>query len=517
MNSNYTGPIIQGTAVPAPGSIPSNNNNNNNYGNPKETYHASTAGETYYNDTGGYSASASAVPFGEQYSHHHQQQQPNQFRDVFWAIAFLIHLGVMIVLISTNLAGQNGNDNGGDDNGGGAGVDAYGGTIVFVALSVLVSMGLSTSTISLMMKFPAGMVKLGLIFSAFVSGVFALLLLSSGSGLGMILGIFFFAITVCYVCSVWNRIPYAAANLKTALTAVKCNGGLAVVAYLIMTVAFAWCAFWMMGVANSIANSTGSIVFLLFISFYWTYGVLTNTVHVTTAGTVGTWWFVPVEANGCFSGGLRNSFVRATTYSFGSICFGSLLVAVVQALRAMARNARNDEDSALLACLLECILACIQDIIEYFNKWAYVYVGLYGFGYIEAGRNVMQLFQNKGWTTVIADDLVGRVLMMLSMGVGVVSGLASMLLAKANPNLLSVFASMEDADGNALNVAYVGLFLGFLVGMVVCSILMSVVGSAADTVLVCFAESPAEFEANHPVLSRELRAAWREAWPELAM
>jgi len=209
MNSNYTGPIIQGTAVPAPGSIPSNNNNNN-YGNPKETYHASTAGETYYNDTGGYSASASAVPFAEQYSHHQQQQQPNQFRDVFWAIAFLIHLGVMIVLISTNLAGQNGNDNGGDDNGGGAGVDAYGGTIVFVALSVLVSMGLSTSTISLMMKFPAGMVKLGLIFSAFVSGVFALLLLSSGSGLGMILGIFFFAITVCYVCSVWNRIPYAA-------------------------------------------------------------------------------------------------------------------------------------------------------------------------------------------------------------------------------------------------------------------------------------------------------------------
>jgi len=208
MNSNYTGPIIQGTAVPAPGSIPSNNNNNN--GNPKETYHASTAGETYYNDTGGYGASASAVPFGEQYSHQQQQQQPNQFRDVFWAIAFLIHLGVMIVLISTNLAGQNGNDNGGDDNGGGAGLDAYGGTFVFVALSVLVSMGLSTSTISLMMKFPAGMVKLGLIFSAFLSGVFALLLLSSGSGLGMILGIFFFAMTVCYVCSVWNRIPYAA-------------------------------------------------------------------------------------------------------------------------------------------------------------------------------------------------------------------------------------------------------------------------------------------------------------------
>jgi hypothetical protein len=30
---------------------------------------------------------------------------------------------------------------------------------------------------------------------------------------------------------------------------------------------------------------------------------------------------------------------------------------------------------------------------------------------------------------------------------------------------------------------------------------------------VCFAEAPAEFEANHPYLSNEMRMAWRQAWP----
>jgi hypothetical protein len=56
-----------------------------------------------------------------------------------------------------------------------------------------------------------------------------------------------------------------------------------------------------------------------------------------------------------------------------------------------------------------------------------------------------------------------------------------------------------------------------IVGFVFCSILMSVVGSAVNTVIVCFAESPAEFEANHPQLSAEMRHAWVQAWPELTI
>ena len=55
--------------------------------------------------------------------------------------------------------------------------------------------------------------------------------------------------------------------------------------------------------------------------------------------------------------------------------------------------------------------------------------------------------------------------------------------------------------------------VGFLVGFVLASILMSVVGSAVNTVIVCFAESPAEFEVNHPQLSAEMRTAWRSAYP----
>lgn len=89
---------------------------------------------------------------------------------------------------------------------------------------------------------------------------------------------------------------------------------------------------------------------------FWT--VIGNVVHVTTAGTVGTWWFVPEEANGCCSQAVRESYVRSLTTSFGSICLGSLIVAIIQALRETVRSIRDNDDS-ILACVAECILGCI--------------------------------------------------------------------------------------------------------------------------------------------------------------
>ena len=48
-----------------------------------------------------------------------------------------------------------------------------------------------------------------------------------------------------------------------------------------------------------------------------------------------------------------------------------------------------------------------------------VYVGLYGFSFMEAGHSVMTLFRNRGWTTIITDIMVDTVLFMVSLGVGI--------------------------------------------------------------------------------------------------
>lgn len=69
---------------------------------------------------------------------------------------------------------------------------------------------------------------------------------------------------------------------------------------------------------------------------------------------------------------LTTTISSALTTSFGSICFGSLLVAIIQALQALANAARNEGDAGILACIAECILSCLASLVEYFNKWAFV-------------------------------------------------------------------------------------------------------------------------------------------------
>lgn len=43
---------------------------------------------------------------------------------------------------------------------------------------------------------------------------------------------------------------------------------------------------------------------------------------------------------------------------------------------------------------------------------------------------------------------------------------------------------------------------------------MSVVASAVDTVIVCFAEAPHEFQMNYPQLSEQMVEAWRRTYPQ---
>jgi putative copper export protein len=77
--------------------------------------------------------------------------------------------------------------------------------------------------------------------------------------------------------------------------------------------------------------------------------------------------YAPDEC-GCCSSAVNSSFLRTVTTSFGSICFGSFLVAILQALRALAQSARENGDAQIFACIAECILGCLASILEYFNK-----------------------------------------------------------------------------------------------------------------------------------------------------
>ena len=167
--------------------------------------------------------------------------------------------------------------------------------------------------------------------------------------------------------TVWSRIPFASVNLLTACTAVKKNCGVVFVSYLYVILAFGWSILWTIALAGvydqvivTVNNNQQAeenyinygYYFLLFLSFFFTHQVIQNCTHVTVSGTVGSWWFSP-EHSGCCSGGVMGSVIRTLTTSFGSVCFGSLLVAILQATKAVAQAARGEEGGSFLLCIAE--------------------------------------------------------------------------------------------------------------------------------------------------------------------
>lgn len=86
---------------------------------------------------------------------------------------------------------------------------------------------------------------------------------------------------------------------------------------------------------------------------------------------------------------------------------------------------KRNEDSVLLCCT-DLILKCCQGVLEYFNEWAYVYVGLYGLSYVQSGKRVRNLFIERGWTTLLTDNVVGNLLFTTSVVIALLCGLAGL-------------------------------------------------------------------------------------------
>jgi hypothetical protein len=336
------------------------------------------------------------------------------------------------------------------------------------------------------------------------------------------------------------RIPFAVANLNVAGAAIKKHPSTYLIAIVFTFVQIAWVLAWTVatlgvagqlqsdninGLANgetcqfdsqclsercapitkgsmnkeckfSVSPASGTATFFLLVSVYWGIEVFANVAHTTIAGTVAAFWFSS-DSKGATGGALR----RSCTTSFGSICMGSLLVAIIQALKQLARQAQED-DGGVLACLAACILQCLEDILRYINRWAYVYVGIYGYKFTDAAKAVFELFANRGFDAIINDDLTQSVLVFAGLCIGLVCAGIGIGLSEGG------IVSFENST------LYLGL-AGFIVGFGVSMTPLRVVDSSIATIFVCFAEDPAALQQSHPQLYNQLVIEWHRLYPDI--
>jgi hypothetical protein len=156
---------------------------------------------------------------------------------------------------------------------------------------------------------------------------------------------------------------------------------------------------------------------------------LQNIVQVTFAGVIGSWWFTPDGDTSSRGADLNRAFFRSSFYTIGSICFGSLLVGPIRLIRQLSALFRPSEEVSSLLCLHECLYciqscltSCVDSLADRFNPWAFTYVGLYGYGLVDAGLHSTELFDKRGWSTIVSDDLVPNILLMTSLVIGGITG-----------------------------------------------------------------------------------------------
>lgn len=314
----------------------------------------------------------------------------------------------------------------------------------------------------------------------------------SGNLFGAVLFGVLAAFPLLWLYLVQDRIPFAVCLLKIASRVVQRHMGLVVVSivtamvlvlYAMLTICFMVPPI-LRAAAESSASSDASYLFVLLFTLLWVEQVLVNLMHVTASGVVATWYFA--GESHMPDGPVHASFKRATTSSLGSICFGSLFVAIVRFLRFVANASRgvDGDDGGFCGCVCDCFLSLLEGLLQYFNIYAFVHVAIYGCSYVDAARRTWALTQKCFFAAVFNDCLAYQAVDVLGLMLAVVVAVIGGLLCNSFALGLTIF------------------FISFFVN----SIVFQLVQSTVTTIFVCFAEVPEGMELSFPELYEEMMA-----------
>jgi len=353
----------------------------------------------------------------------------------------------------------------------------------------------------------------GLIFSVLMMGAAAMWAISAGQVyMGMFFALFC-VIQIAYCYCVRHRIKLAVVMTEVSVEVGTHYPGMFVVAGSWILVNMVTLGIWLLSTVytvyelKNVRNGSDGAVYGLMCYFiltlYWIAYVNIYIVHCVSAGVFGQWYFAVREdtPSSVNSAATAPALSRACTTSFGSICLGALIIATIELLNAMARQAQNDADSMaaqFVACCIRCLLECIGDIIRFINRYAFTICSIYGDDYCEGVKITMDVLQQNGFEAIINDDLVGSFLGMGAFVGGLIAAGVGVLVAHAE-------------GGNSDQLIVVGV-IGLLMGLSIVGVVSSCVISCVTSFWVCFALDPAVFHSTKPMHYGRLMDALAHRW-----
>ena len=106
------------------------------------------------------------------------------------------------------------------------------------------------------------------------------------------------------------------------------------------------------------------------------------------------------------------------------MCRISTLIRLAQpTIKPPKKNATTSENKSCSSggCSerISCTAAYSDNVISRnVNQWSFTHIGLYGYKFWDSGGKASQLFEARGWTHVVSDDLILTAISMSSMVIG---------------------------------------------------------------------------------------------------
>ena len=430
--------------------------------------------------------------------------QESKWQDVPFGIAFLVHLGITAIIFAVTAAKND--------------LPVYQGLVPsttkdFVPLvlkafaaSAFAAAVLGYAALVIMRAIPTLVIHVVMIANLVILTAAAIVV---GVKVAWWAGLIFLLFPLLWALIYWSMRPFipflaellaAVANLVMKFPSTIGLNAVSVVLQFGWIMLYSWVT-----LALQARYGRGGVVALtvyLMLSFFWTLQMLQNIVHTTNCGVFATWYFMS-NTSAMPSSPLPAALKRTMTTSFGSVAFGSLIVAIIQTLKTLAgfraRNTEGGSDCAsvvlcVLAGIAQCILSVLESIAMYINHYAFVVVATYGQSYIQAGKTTLEMFTRTGFVNLLNDNMLDRLYFC-------VCTLNSAIIC---------FAAAGFTKWMGLANNYVGMVCAcsFFSAFLVTALIMQTIQSAAATIYVCFAEDSAALSRSNPALYEKIRSTF---------
>lgn len=244
-------------------------------------------------------------------------------------------------------------------------------------------------------------------------------------------------------------------------------------------------------------NTKYAFLYMLF-CWFWTSEFVVAIGQLVVALSFVAWYFTRDKSK------IGNttvvwSFKTILRYHLGTAAYGSLIIAIIKTIKAVAeyikRKAMKTKNTVLIwiMCLVQCFLTCLEKIMKFLNKHAYILVAIYGYSFCSACRKAFFLLL-RNILRVAAVNMIAAMLLLLGK-----------IFVPVVTTFLCYVSIVYQGNGNDdISGIIAPLFFCFMFAYFVSAMFSELFGMGIETILFCFIADEEMFAVENRFASGEL-------------